>query len=178
MPFSNTSPSPLPLVLWGCSPTNPPNPTSKLLNSSTQSIESSQDFHPLLHIQLEALVPPCVFLGWWFSPWELWEVWLVDIVVIPMGLQTPSPPTVLYLTPPLGTLCSVEWFAASILLFICQGLAEPLRRKLYQAPFSTHFLAFTIVSGFGVCIWMDPYVGQSLDGLSFSLCSTLFHCFL
>jgi hypothetical protein len=43
--------------------------------------------HPLLHMQLE----PCVLLGWWFIPWELWgRGWLVDIAVLPMGLQTPS----------------------------------------------------------------------------------------
>ena len=28
--------------------------------------------HPLLHMQLEPWVPPCVIFGWWFSPWELW----------------------------------------------------------------------------------------------------------
>jgi hypothetical protein len=28
--------------------------------------------HPLLYIQLEPWVPPCVFSGWWLSPWELW----------------------------------------------------------------------------------------------------------
>ena len=27
--------------------------------------------HPLLHMQLEPWVPPCVFFGWWFSSWEL-----------------------------------------------------------------------------------------------------------
>ena len=26
--------------------------------------------HPLLHIQLEPWVPPCVHFGWWVSPWE------------------------------------------------------------------------------------------------------------
>jgi hypothetical protein len=30
------------------------------------------------------------------------EIWLVDIVVPPMGLQTPTAPSVLSLTPPLG----------------------------------------------------------------------------
>jgi hypothetical protein len=43
----------------------------------------------------------------------------------------------------------------SICLCICQALAEPLRRQLYQAPVSMHFLASTIVSGFGVCP-IDP----------------------
>ena len=35
-------------------------------------------------------------------PWELWELWLVDIVVLPMEMQTPSAPSGLSLTPPLG----------------------------------------------------------------------------
>jgi len=30
---------------------------------------------------------------------------------------------------------------------------EPLRRQLYQAPVSKHFLASAIVTGFGGCIW-------------------------
>jgi hypothetical protein len=45
-------------------------------------------------------------------------VWLVDIVVPPMRLQTPSAPSVLSLTPPLGTPCSVQWLAASIQLYL------------------------------------------------------------
>jgi hypothetical protein len=49
------------------------------------------------------LVLPCVLFDWWSSPWELCEVWLIDIVVLPMGLQTPSAPSVLSLTPPLGS---------------------------------------------------------------------------
>jgi hypothetical protein len=40
----------------------------------------------------------------------------------------------------------------SIRLCICQALAEPLRIQLYQAPVNKHFLASTIVSGFGDCI--------------------------
>jgi hypothetical protein len=54
-------------------------------------------------------------------------VWLVDIV-LPVGLQTPSAPSALSLTPLLVTLCSVQWLAVSIHLCICQALAEPLRR--------------------------------------------------
>jgi hypothetical protein len=70
-----------------------------------------------------------------------------------MRLQTSSAPWVLSLAPPLGTTCSVQWLAANIHLCICQALAEPLRRQLYQAPLSNHFLSPTIVSGFGDCIW-------------------------
>jgi hypothetical protein len=35
---------------------------------------------------------------------------LYDIIVLPMGLQTPSAPSVLSLIAPLGTLCSVQMF--------------------------------------------------------------------
>ena len=45
--------------------------------------------------------------SWGVSLWKLWGLWLVDIIVLPMGLQTPSVPSVLSLTPPSGTLCSV-----------------------------------------------------------------------
>ena len=95
-----------------------------------------------------------------------WGVWLVDIVVLPMELQTPSAPSVLSLTPPLGTLCSVQWLAESIHFCICQALAEPLRRQLYQAPVSMHFLASTIVSGFSNCIW-DESLGGTVSGWPF-----------
>jgi hypothetical protein len=78
---------------------------------------------------------------------------LVHIVVLPMGLQAPSAPLILSLAPSLGTLCSVKWLAKRIHLCICQALAEPLKRQLYQAPVSKHLLAFTAVSGFGDCIW-------------------------
>jgi hypothetical protein len=57
--------------------------------------------HPLLHIWLKSWIPPRLLFGWWFKPWELW---LVDVVVLPLGFQTPSAPSVLSLTPPLGTL--------------------------------------------------------------------------
>jgi len=39
---------------------------------------------------------------------ELWGVWMVDNVVLSVGLQTPSPSSVLSLTPLLGTPCSVQ----------------------------------------------------------------------
>ena len=55
----------------------------------------------------------------------------------------------LSLVAPLGILCSVQWLAKSIHLCICQALVEFIRRELYQAPVSKHFLAYIIVSGFG-----------------------------
>jgi hypothetical protein len=124
------NPLPHPLFLWRCSNTHSPIPASPNPNSPTlvhpaftgpkdsPSINAWQG-HPLLHMWLEPWVPPCILLGWWFSPWELLCVcgggfWLVDIVVLPIGLQTRSAPSVLFLLPPLGILCSVQWLAASI----------------------------------------------------------------
>jgi hypothetical protein len=116
-------------------------------------------------MHLESWIPPYILLGWWFSLWELWVVWLVDIVVLPMGLQFPSAFSVLSLTPPLGSLGSVQRLIVSICICIGQVLAvsfcicigqvleEPLRGHLYQDPISKGFLASAIVSGFGVCRW-------------------------
>ena len=99
---------PLPLL------TNPPTPDywpwhSPILKHRTFTgprasapTDDGED-HPLLHMWLEPWVSPCVLFGWWFTPWELWGIWLVDNVVLPMGLQTPSASWVLSLAPPLGT---------------------------------------------------------------------------
>ena len=77
--------------------------------------------------------------------------WLVHIVVPPMGLQTPSAPWVLSLAHQDPVLSPME--AVSIHICICQALAEPLRRQLYQVPVSKLLLASAIVSGFGGCLW-------------------------
>ena len=79
-------PSSLPLLLWGCSSTHSPTPTSLpsiplhwgiyqafIGPRTSPPIDASQGHH-LLHMQLE----PCVLLGWWLSPWKLWGYsWLV-----------------------------------------------------------------------------------------------------
>jgi hypothetical protein len=44
--------------------------------------------HPLLHIQLDPQVSPYVFFDWWFSSKDLWEYWLVQIDVPPMGFSS------------------------------------------------------------------------------------------
>jgi hypothetical protein len=58
-------------------------------------------------------------------------VWLVDIVVPPMGLLSPSAPSVLPLTPPLGFLCEIQCLAACTHICIGKALAERLREQLY-----------------------------------------------
>jgi hypothetical protein len=49
---------------------------------------------------------------------------------------------------------------------IGQDLAESLRRQLYQAPVTKHFLASEVVSGFGVCMW-NGSPGGAISGWSF-----------
>jgi hypothetical protein len=74
-------------------------------------------------------------MGWsictfWLVVWSLGAlgaggggcVSLVDTVVLPMGFQIPSAPLVLFLTPSMGILSSVQWLAVSIRLCICQAL--------------------------------------------------------
>jgi hypothetical protein len=58
---------------------------------------------------------------------------LVDAVVLPVGLQSPSAPSVLLLTLPLGSLGSVQWLARSICIYLSQVLAEPLKGQLLSA---------------------------------------------
>jgi hypothetical protein len=77
-----------------------------------------------------------------------WGVCLVDIAVFPIGLKTPSAPWVLSLAPPLGTLCSGQWMAASIRLCICQALTEPLRRQLLSGSYQKALL------GISNCAWV------------------------
>ena len=109
--------------------------------------------HPLLHMQLELQVLPCVFFDSCFISKELWRYWVVYIDVLTIGLQTPSAHWVLSLAPSLRTLCSIQWMIVSIHFYICQTLAEPLRRQLYQAPICKVLLASAIMSGFGGCLW-------------------------
>jgi hypothetical protein len=134
----------------------------------------AQQVNALLHMQMEPWIIPFVLFGWWFSPWVLWgSGWLILLFLL-MGLQTSSAPSVLSLTPPLGTPCSVEWLAVSIHLCICLALVEPLMIQLYQAPVSKHLLASTMMYGFGISIRHgSPWV--SVSGWSFlrSLLHTL-----
>jgi hypothetical protein len=90
--------------------------------------------HPFLHVQLE----PCIRLCWWLSPWELWGIWLTDIVVLPMELQTPSTPSVLSLIPILGIPHSVQWLAANIRFCICKAFSADSHIRLLSACTSWH----------------------------------------
>jgi hypothetical protein len=86
---------------------------------SSPSTDAKQG-HPLLHMRLEPWVPPGVFLVGGLVPGSSGRgSWLVDSVVLPMGLQSPSDPSVLSLSPPLG--CAAQsngWLQASTSEFV------------------------------------------------------------
>jgi len=116
----------LPLLIWRCSLSYPSTPTSTPWNSSTlgkwaftetrASPIDARQCHPLLQYAAGAMGPSiCTH---WLVVCSLWAleggIWLVDIVVLPMGLQTPSASSVLSLTLPLGSQCSVQWLAVVV----------------------------------------------------------------
>ena len=100
---------------------------------------------------------------------------LVDIVVLSVGLKSPSAPSVLPLTLSLGSLGSVQWLAMSICIYISQVLAELLRGQPCQAPVCKHFLALAVVLGFGVCEW-DESQGGVVSGWPFLQSSATVFC--
>ena len=87
--------------------------------------------------------------------------WLVNTVVLPMRLQSPSAPTAL--TSPLWSLCSVKCLAVYIHICIGPALSELLGGQLYQSLVSEHFLASAIVFGFDVNRW-DGSLSGTVSG--------------
>jgi len=176
---------PLLLLLGGCSPSHPPTPTSTPWHSPTlgnRAFTGSRAF--LLLTSDKATL--CYICSWSHGSLHVYSlfgglvpgssggVFLIGIVVLSMGLQTPSAPSILFLTPLLGTPFSVQPLISSIRLCICQAPAESLRRQLHQAPVSMHFLASAIVTGFGDCIW-DGSPGGAVSGWPFL--QSLLHSF-
>jgi hypothetical protein len=69
--------------------TNPPTPASLSWNSPTlgpftrpraSPLTDVPQGYTLLPMQLEPWVPPCVFFGEWFNPWELWRTRLQGVL--------------------------------------------------------------------------------------------------
>jgi hypothetical protein len=66
---------------------------------------------------------------------------LIDIVVFPIGLQSPSVPSVLPLALPLGSPGSVQWLTVSLCICISQvlqSLSEDRYTRLLTASTSWH----------------------------------------
>jgi hypothetical protein len=64
-----------------------------IINSLRIPCSDVREGHLLLHMYLEPWLHPCILFGWWFSPWRLCVVQLVDIegVAIPFSFFDPSP---------------------------------------------------------------------------------------
>ena len=97
-----------------------------------------------------SMVPPCILLGWWFSFWELWGsgVWLVDIIVFPMELQTPSAPFSPFSNSTIGdpVLCSMVG-CMQLPLYLTDSV-----RASYETVISGSFQHVLLVIHNSICI--------------------------
>ena len=100
-------------------------------------------------------------------------VQLVD-TVLPMGLQSPSPSSVLPLALPLGSPGSVQWLVVHISILYWLGAGRPLREQPCQASVSRHFLGLITVLGFVVCRWDASLGGAVFSWSSLSFCYFFF----
>ena len=92
-----------------------------------------------------------------------------------MGLQTPAGPSIPSPTPPSRTPCLVQWLTASICLYLSgSGRASQEIDSHIRLPSASTSWHPQLCQGLVTVYGMDPQLGQSLDGLSFGLCSTLF----
>ena len=94
------------------------------------------------------------------TPWlvvqYLWRIWMADIVVLHIGLQTPSVPSVSSLTLPMGTLCSVQWMTVSIHFCILQEVIELLRRSYMRLLSACTYCQTEQCLDFVTVYGMDP----------------------
>jgi hypothetical protein len=65
----------------------------------------------------------------------------------------------------IGPLCSTQKLTVNIYFYICQALALPHKRGLWQGPVIKILLAYAIVSGFGGWLW-DGSRGGAVSGWS------------
>jgi hypothetical protein len=106
-----------------------------------------------------------VLFGWWISPRKLWVVGLVvcyscSSYGLPNSFSSFSPFSNSSIWDPVLT----PMVGCEHLPLYLPGTGRA-SQELCQAPFSKHFLGFTIVSGIGDCIWNESPSGQSLVGL-------------
>ena len=169
-PQKPTIPSPL-LFLWRYTLTHQTTPAYLPSHSPTlghwtftgakaSSLIDTQHSHILLHIWLEPCIPRNVLLGLWYILWGLVGWYCCSSYGVANAFNSFSPFSKSSIGDPvISSMVSIH-------LWICQALAEPLRRQLYQASVSMHFLASTIVPWFGDCIW-DASPGGAVSGWPF-----------
>ena len=124
---------------WGIKPSQDQGPLLPLMSYKAILCYICGQSHGSLHVYF--LVGGLVSKSSWGSTWFI----LMFFLWVANHCSSFSP----FSTSSIGDQC----LAMSICLCTCQALEEPLRRQLYQASASKHFLPSTIVSGFGDCIW-------------------------
>jgi len=137
--------------------------------------------HPLLHMWLEPWVLPCVILSWWLSPCELWGNLVGWYYCLSHGVANPlnsfSPNCNSSFGDPIGNPMFSPMFGCEhgTLYLSDSGRVSQetaISGSCHHALLGIHNSVWVLVTVYG----MDPQVGQSLDRLSFSLCSTLCLC--
>jgi hypothetical protein len=129
-------------------------------------------------MRLEPWVPPCELFGWWFSPWELWGVLVGSYCYSSYGAADPFSSFGPFSSSSIGVrpcIPSNGWLRTSISVFVrhWQSLSGDSYIRILSSSTCWHpQYCLGLVTVYG----MDPQVGQSLDGLSFSLCSPLCLC--
>ena len=122
--LSNPSPSHAPSLLsvgsytHSLTPTSPPQHSPMMGHQASTGLRASLPIDAIYKIILcyictqshRSLHKPTTLFGWWFSLWELCVVWLVDIVVLPIGKQSPLATSILPLAFPLGLNTSIVLF--------------------------------------------------------------------
>jgi hypothetical protein len=110
-----------------------------------------------------------------FSSKELWGCWLVHIYVPSMGLQSPSAPG--YFSGSfIGDLVLRPMDDSEHPLLYLPGTVGASQEIAISGCCKQGLVGICLVSGFSGCLWGRSPSGQSLDGLSFRLCSKLCLC--
>jgi hypothetical protein len=145
--FPSTTTTPIPSLLP--LPTNP-------LTSPCPGIplhwDPSQDQRPLLSLMYPKSIL-CYICGWSLESHHVYSLvcgyWLVHIVVPPIGLQTPSAPSVLSLAPPLGALCSIPMADSEHPLLCLPGTGIASQEAAISGPFQQNLAGICN----SVCFW-------------------------
>ena len=128
------TPVPLPFasergLLLQFTPTSAPTSASSLYRIR-HTLSHGGQTKSLLHMSMEPHTITDMLFGWWLSPWELPGSRSVDTFGLPMVLPSPSVPSVLSLTHPLGSLMSVQWSSVSIWIWLSTCYAPVCKHNM------------------------------------------------
>ena len=121
---------------------------------------------------------PCMFLGWWLSPWELPGIWDNLYCCSSYGASMPFSFFSTIPNSSIEFLTSVQWLDVSMCICFSQRLVKLFSGQPCQTPVCKYKMASLIGLWFGGQPWDGSQLIQTLDGLSFTLCSSFVHEFL